>query len=220
MPTCTNGAFPPFSRESEWKRTLQIQSRSMFLCFGAKKKKKNQEKIKAGTFNGNLQSLEKPFPNIPELSDWHSVWTTVFTAACCSLDFSDCSSDWEETGPAELPVWTRQVQPRLETAEPRCSSAGWMYVKQVPESESEEGSEHYGRDLQSQLSSWSESTQYLCFNGGGAIEALLSSRWKRIGLFSERHGIPSVLETPFLFSSENTETKQISMIFSLNRFHF
>lgn len=87
----------------------------MFLCFGAKKKKKK----KAGTFNGNLQSLEEPFPNVPELSDWHSVWTTVFTAACCSLGFPDCSSDREETGPAELPVWTRQVQTRLETAEPQ-----------------------------------------------------------------------------------------------------
>lgn len=122
----------------------------MFLCFGAKKKKKK----KAGTFNGNLQSLEEPFPNVPELSDWHSAWTTVLTAACCSLGFSDCSSDREETGPAELPVWTRQVQPRLETAEPRHSSAGWMYVKQVPESESEEGRERYGRDLQNHFSSW------------------------------------------------------------------
>lgn len=49
----------------------------VFVFWGKKKK--------AGTFNGNLKSLEEP--NVPELCDWHSVWTTVFKAACCSLGF-------------------------------------------------------------------------------------------------------------------------------------
>lgn len=71
------------------------------------------QKKKAGTFNGNLKSLEEP--NVPEL-----MIGILCGPQCLKLPAaawaSDCSSNREETGPAELLVWTRQVQPHLGTS--------------------------------------------------------------------------------------------------------
>lgn len=108
-------------------------------------------------------------------------------------------SDWTtftEPGPPELPARTRRVRPHPEHGGTlnKCRRREQSCCSLQPPRE--------------------ESTRLFCFDGG-AMEALLP-----LVMMAGFHGIPSVLETPFLFSSENTETKQISMIFLLNRFHF